>query len=164
MTSNTSTNAKCIQYTGQGDQNEYNELYWYYKEIKSFMMKYPHSNRRDQWNWFKHITYFKQSTLWSYCNKHQSLKVKKRKIKPTFFETITEQLLSLFTDNGHSNDTQYIIKTLNKLCSVKTAPSILRKFPLGGCLAAMIELERTFAKIGNNKTYTIQMHKQIIFL
>eukprot|EP01084_Bolivina_argentea_P284130 486852_1 len=166
MSAISSNQNKCIKYTGKDEQKEYNECNWYYMQIKRYMGENPYSSRLDQWNWFKHIAYFKQNTFWNYCRQHHALNVKKKKIKPkskSNSDIIKQKAFALFDkESDDTVDIKYIIQTLNKLSSLKTAPAILHKYPLGWCLAAMIEYKQTINRLGNSKSYTIQMHKQIM--
>ncbi len=77
------------------------------------------------------------------------MKVKKRKIKQkakSYSQKIKEKAFVLFDEE--TEETQHIIDTLNKLSSLKTAPTILQKCPLSSALATMIEYEQTYNGFG----------------
>ncbi len=59
-------------------------------------------------------------------------------------------------------DLTYLITLLNDLSDQSNAPKILNKYPLGDCLAAMIEFSKTLDKLGNKKSYDTQQMKQVL--
>ncbi len=154
----------CIKYNGKDHQAQYNQANWYRLQIKRYMTKYPNASRQEPWNWLKGTKCkWKRDTLHTFCKSHQSLQVKKiqpKKSKNKIWDIAKKSSLKLF--EKRNIDLKYLIMLLNKLSKQSNAPKILKKYPSGHCLAAIIEYSKTLDKLGNDKSYSIQQMKQIL--
>ena len=79
----------CPVFTGKREQRGYKIDEWYQKQIKDRIANQPNTTKQQNWNWFKHTTYWKESTFHEYYRQikaNKPTKYKKLKAPPISYD------------------------------------------------------------------------------
>ena len=84
--------SSCPVYTGKKEQKGYNIDQWYRKQIKDRIRDQPNTTKQQNWDWFQHTTYWKQSTFHEYYRQikaNKPIPPKPKKKPPDYRRTLT---------------------------------------------------------------------------
>ena len=158
----------CPVYTGKKAQRKYSIEQWYRKQIKDRITNNSNTTKEQNWEWFKHTNYWKQSTFheyWRQIKANKPIPSKPQKKPPTSYnkqKQIALNISNILFAYNYNDNIGVLIEILNIISKQITAPLLLQKFNLGDCLLTILEIFKSMHKMGNAKDHITLKQKQIL--